>query len=136
MLSPRPEVICLGEEQAMRAGKYEAVVVPPSSSNIGVGSKSFQIDVWEWHSSMEISHWWREQVTCLYANPLMKSRIARRSVIRSDPVFTIPAEFIVKQLDRIANLDNITVEGIVEKARWLDRFRKMAKQKLKPFEEE
>lgn len=66
----------------------------------------------------------------------MKSKITKKSVIPSDPVFTIPAEFIVKQLDRIANLDNITVEGIVEKARWLDRFREMAKQKLKPFEEE
>lgn len=35
-LSPKPEVLCLGEELTMKAGKYEAVVVPPSSSRIEV----------------------------------------------------------------------------------------------------
>ena len=53
-----------------------------------------------------------------------------------DEVFTTAADFIVKQLDRIANLDNITVEGIVEKAKWLDRFREMAKQRRKTYPEE
>ena len=32
-------------------------------------------------------------------------------------MFTLTAAFIEKQLDSIASLDNITVEGIVEKAR-------------------
>ena len=58
------------------------------------------------------------------------------NVICRDAVFTTAADFIVKQLDRIANLDNITVEGIVEKARWLDRFREMAKQRIKMRVEE
>ena len=57
-------------------------------------------------------------------------------VICSDLVFTASADFIAKQLDRIANLDNITVEGIVEKARWLDRFREMARQRIKTHVEE
>ena len=35
-LVPRPEVMCLGEELPMKAGKYEAVVVPPSSSKLDV----------------------------------------------------------------------------------------------------
>lgn len=35
-LVPQPEVMCLGEELPMKAGKYEAVIVPPSSSNLGV----------------------------------------------------------------------------------------------------
>lgn len=31
-----PEVMCLGEEMPMKAGKYEAIVVPPSSSKLDV----------------------------------------------------------------------------------------------------
>ena len=49
---------------------------------------------------------------------------------RSDPSFTIPAEFIEKQLDKIANLDNITAEGIVEKVRWLDRIKRFTQENL------
>lgn len=37
-LSPMPEVMCLGEELPMKAGKYEAIVVPPSSSKLDVGA--------------------------------------------------------------------------------------------------
>ena len=51
-------------------------------------------------------------------------------VSRSDPSFTIPAEFIEKQLDKIANLDNITAEGIVEKVRWLDRIKRVTHENL------
>ena len=36
-LNPMPDVLCLGEELPMRAGKYEAVVVPPVSSKLDVG---------------------------------------------------------------------------------------------------
>lgn len=35
-LKPQPEIMCLGEEQPMKAGKYEAVVVPPASSHLDV----------------------------------------------------------------------------------------------------
>ena len=35
-LKPQPEIMCLGEEQPMKAGKYEAVVVPPDSSHLDV----------------------------------------------------------------------------------------------------
>jgi hypothetical protein len=35
-LSPRPDVLTMGEELPMKAGKYEAIVVPPSSSMIEV----------------------------------------------------------------------------------------------------
>lgn len=35
-LNPKPEIMCLGEEQPMKAGKYEAVVVPPTSSRLEV----------------------------------------------------------------------------------------------------
>lgn len=35
-LNPMPDVLCLGEELPMRAGKYEAVVVPPTSSRLDV----------------------------------------------------------------------------------------------------
>ena len=34
----------------------------------------------------------------------------------SDPAFVLPAQFIAEQLDRIVNLDNITIEGLVKKA--------------------
>lgn len=34
-----PEVMCLGEELPMKAGKYEAIVVPPSSSKLDVGAE-------------------------------------------------------------------------------------------------
>ena len=51
---------------------------------------------------------------------------------RSDPVFTLTAAFIEKELDKIASLDNITVEGIVEKARWRDRLKKIAQQSIHP----
>ena len=30
-LKPQPEIMCLGEEQPMKVGKYEAVVVPPDA---------------------------------------------------------------------------------------------------------
>ena len=35
-LAPRPEILCLGEELTMRAGKYENVVVPPASAALEV----------------------------------------------------------------------------------------------------
>ena len=35
-LKPQPEIMCLGEEQPMKVGKYEAVVVPPDSSHLDV----------------------------------------------------------------------------------------------------
>ena len=35
-LKPQPEIMCLGEEQPMKVGKYEAVVVPPDSSQLDV----------------------------------------------------------------------------------------------------
>ncbi len=35
-LMPKPEVMCLGEELPMKVGKYEAVIVPPTSSNLDV----------------------------------------------------------------------------------------------------
>ena len=35
-LKPQPEIMCLGEEQPMKVGKYEAVVVPPESSHLDV----------------------------------------------------------------------------------------------------
>lgn len=38
-LSPKPEILCLGEELTMKAGKYENVVVPPSSSRLEVELK-------------------------------------------------------------------------------------------------
>lgn len=41
----------------------------------------------------------------------------------SDPAFLLPAQFIADQLDRIVNLDNITIEGLVEKAQWKDRLK-------------
>ena len=36
-LAPRPEILCLGEELTMKAGKYENVVVPPASAALDVG---------------------------------------------------------------------------------------------------
>ena len=36
-LSPLPDILSLGEETPMHVGKYEAVVVPPTSANPGVG---------------------------------------------------------------------------------------------------
>ena len=35
-LSPQPAILSLGEELPMRAGKYEAVVVPPVSAKLDV----------------------------------------------------------------------------------------------------
>ena len=35
-LKPQPEIMCLGEEQPMKVGTYEAVVVPPDSSQLDV----------------------------------------------------------------------------------------------------
>ena len=35
-LNPLPDILCLGEHLTMRLGKYENVVVPPSSSQIEV----------------------------------------------------------------------------------------------------
>ena len=50
-------------------------------------------------------------------------------------MFTLTAAaFIEKQLDSIASLDNITVEGIVEKARWRDRLKKIAQQSIHPID--
>ena len=36
-LSPLPDILSLGEDTPMHVGKYEAVVVPPTSANPGVG---------------------------------------------------------------------------------------------------
>lgn len=36
-LSPLPDILSLGEEAPMHVGKYEALVVPPTSANPGVG---------------------------------------------------------------------------------------------------
>ena len=41
------------------------------------------------------------------------------------------ADFISKLLDNIVNLDNITVEGIVEKARWKDKLKRFAQYQAK-----
>lgn len=52
-----------------------------------------------------------------------------------DPVFTLTADFIEKELDKIVNLDNITVEGIVEKAQWKDKLKRLAQQSIHPMKE-
>ena len=40
-----------------------------------------------------------------------------------DPSFVIPAQFILKELEKIRSLDDCTAEKIVAKARWVDRLR-------------
>ena len=47
-------------------------------------------------------------------------------------MFTLTAAFIEKQLDSIASLYTITLEGIVVKARWRDRLKKIAQQSIHP----
>lgn len=50
-------------------------------------------------------------------------------------MFTLTADFIEKELDKIVNLDNITVEGIVEKAQWKDKLKRLAQQSIHPMKE-
>lgn len=46
-------------------------------------------------------------------------------------MFTLTADFISQLLDNIVNLDNITGEGIVAKARWRDRLKRFAQYPTK-----
>ena len=48
-----------------------------------------------------------------------------------DPVFTYTADFIAGILDKVINLDNISVETIVAKARWRDKLKRFAQYSLK-----
>ena len=50
-------------------------------------------------------------------------------------MFTLTADFIEKELDKIVNLDNITVEGIVEKAQGKDKLKRLAQQSIHPMKE-
>ena len=45
-----------------------------------------------------------------------------------DPSFVIPAEFILKELEKIRSLDDCTAEKIVAKARWVDRLRALSQK--------
>ena len=47
-----------------------------------------------------------------------------------DPVFTYTADFIAGILDKVINLDNISVETIVAKARWRDKLKRFAQYSL------
>lgn len=45
-----------------------------------------------------------------------------------DPSFVIPAQFILKELEKIRSLDDCTAEKIVAKARWVDRLRGLSQK--------
>ena len=63
-----------------------------------------------------LSPWWRERIISQCVNLTIKSANEVVVWLCSDPAFVLPAQFITEQLDRIVNLDNITVEGLVKKA--------------------
>ena len=62
-LSPRPTILSLGEEEPMRVGKYEAIVVPPASAKLDVRKREDSNPDWficcssrnEPHNSLQAS---------------------------------------------------------------------------------